>query len=98
MDRAATRSYIAFIAGSFIRAPATGSGYRAFALTGMRAILEGRPQTPASDVVIEVTEGYGEWFVRVSEGEANTVVSFEAEAQARTFAAGQRLKLAVSLR
>lgn len=61
-------------------------------------MLEGRPQAPASDVVIEITEGYGEWFVRVSEGEANTVVSFEAEAQARSFAAGQRMKLAAALR
>ncbi|MER2536970.1 MAG: hypothetical protein ABTQ31_17605 [Rhizobiaceae bacterium] len=42
---------------------------------------------PSNTVNLHVTEGYGEWFVHnVSDG-GDTVVSFEVEAEARSFAA-----------
>lgn len=56
--------------------------------------MQNDPEPFSRDVFgVEVTEGYGEWFVHVVSGGSETVVSFEIEAQARSFAAGQRIRL-----
>jgi hypothetical protein len=44
---------------------------------------------PSNTVNLHVTEGYGEWFVHDVGDGGDTVVSFELEAEARSFAAGR---------
>jgi len=42
---------------------------------------------------VEITEAYGEWFVRIVQNGCEHVASFEIEAYARAYAEGQRLRL-----
>jgi len=46
---------------------------------------------------VTITENYGEWHVIVHEDDCDDVRSFEIEAQARSYADGQRLRLALNL-
>ncbi len=43
--------------------------------------------------IVEVTENFGEWFVRVVRNGKSHVSTFEIEAYARAFADGQRMGL-----
>jgi hypothetical protein len=46
-----------------------------------------------SPTCIELTEAYGEWFVRIVKDGQATVLSFELESFAVAYAEGQRLRL-----
>ncbi|RVD64120.1 hypothetical protein [Mesorhizobium sp. M7A.F.Ca.ET.027.03.2.1] len=45
---------------------------------------------------VEITENFGEWFVRVVRDGKAHVSTFEMESYARAFAEGQRLGLGIS--
>ena len=48
------------------------------------------------DPCVEVVEAYGEWHVRVVEGDRQKTLTFEVEAYALAFAEGQRLRLGLN--
>jgi hypothetical protein len=91
--RKGKRPYVAKVAGNCMANRRLEAKSVLLSGPARRHMVASTPMKSAQHDAVELTEGCGEWFVRIVQNGQEQVASFEVEAYALAYAEGQRIRL-----